>query len=81
MPWVPDSLREFRIWWLNASVGDVLLFGAVAILCILAWKSPEIYRVLLDAKDSKRLHERLSKVSGDRIEREQARRLEKNKKE
>lgn len=79
-PDLPKLAQEFRIWWINAGIGGVIVAGVIAIMLVLAYRSHHLLQVWLDYRKTLLEHSRRDKLLQSRIERELERR-EKDTKE
>ena len=73
-PDVAAIIKEFRIWWINAGVGGVLLFGGVLIVAIIAYRLPSILTVCLEHRRTMKKLEKQTLIISKKITAEQNKR-------
>jgi hypothetical protein len=76
---LPEIIRELRIWWINAGVFGILLGGGTAVVLVLAWRSPELLKILCSYRTAKKEHEERTKVLLERLDQLEAKRTAKQK--
>lgn len=78
-PNLPEVIREFRIWWINASIGKLCLLGGFTLFFVLAWQSPKLLKVYLEHRQVTAEHNRRAKLTDAKLARELERRAAKAK--